>query len=312
MRLINSATLALEEFMGQEIPEKFAILSHTWVTGQEVSYKEYLEGAHRDKSGYTKIVKACGLAKEQGIQYVWVDTCCIDKSSSAELSEAINSMYKWYEQSEVCYAFLSDLPRHGDLDYWLPRCRWFERGWTLQELIAPSYVIFFDAGYSIRGTKDSLQQILSEITNIDVDVLKGVRPISSYCIAAKMSWAHRRKTTRTEDIAYCLLGIFGLNMPLLYGEGKKAFRRLQEELIRTSVDMSIFAWCMPRPTGHNRLVIHPESSEKDIKSAVMLCGMLAESPSDKISTLEFACVKLATGSFCEKNPGLCRLLTSTC
>lgn len=125
MRLIHSTTLALEEFMGQDIPEKFAILSHTWITGQEVSYKEYLEGAHREKSGYTKIVKACGLAKEQGIQYVWVDTCCIDKSSSAELSEAINSMYKWYEQSEVCYAFLSDLPMHGSLDYWLPRCRWY-------------------------------------------------------------------------------------------------------------------------------------------------------------------------------------------
>lgn len=167
----------------------------------------------------------------------------------------------------------------------------FERGWTLQELIAPSYVIFFDAGYSIRGTKDSLQQILSEITNIDVDVLKGVRPISSYCIAAKMSWAHRRKTTRTEDIAYCLLGIFGLNMPLLYGEGNKAFRRLQEQLIRTSVDMSIFAWTLPRSTGHDSLVIHQSHYDENLVSPprheIMLCGMLAESPSEFLHCKDF-------------------------
>jgi hypothetical protein len=122
MRLINTSTYQLEEFFGSQIP-KYAILSHTW-EDEEVSFKDISDGTHAHKKGFVKIAKTCELAASEGLAYAWVDTCCIDKSSSAELTEAINSMFRWYERAEVCYAFLSDLPVHSDLDKIMPSCRW--------------------------------------------------------------------------------------------------------------------------------------------------------------------------------------------
>lgn len=122
MRLINTKTGALEEFLGEDIP-KYAILSHTWGE-EEVTYQDYSRGIHKSKKGYRKIKKTCELAVEADIPYAWVDTCCIDKKSSAELSEAINSMYKWYEKSQICYAFLSDLSGDADVEQALKQCRW--------------------------------------------------------------------------------------------------------------------------------------------------------------------------------------------
>ena len=204
----------------------------------------------RQISGYRKIQQTCEIACAQGIEYAWVDTCCIDKSSSAELSEAINSMFQWYQAAEICYAYLSDLPpdSRSSLDTRVPECKWFTRGWCLQELIAPQEVIFLDSCWEPVGRKTDreIMQLVSRTTNIDEAVLSDSGILSSLPLAQKMSWAAKRETTRTEDMAYCLLGIFDINMPMLYGEGKKAFQRLQEEIMKRSNDLSIFAWDVSR------------------------------------------------------------------
>ena len=187
------------------------------------------------------MIETCRLAREQGLSYAWIDTCCIDKSSSAELTEAINSMFNWYKESAICFAFLSDLPalKSKVLENELRLCRWFTRGWTLQELIAPKSVEFYDQGWQRRGTKQSLQQELSAITGIDLEILEDSNLLSTIPVARRMSWASRRKTSRVEDRAYSLLGLFDVNVPLIYGEGPKAFIRLQEEIMKQNNDLSL-------------------------------------------------------------------------
>jgi len=171
-----------------------------------------------------------------------MDTCCIKKESSTDLSEAINSMFQWYRDAEHCYVYLHDVQQKAWQDM-LPRSVWFTRGWTLQELLAPRKVLFYDQDWQFLGDKCSLVADLSRITGIDQAALE-TGNLCSYSIAQKMSWAARRITTRIEDGAYCLLGLFDINMPPMYGEGKKAFLRLQEEIIKNSDDHSIFAWSM--------------------------------------------------------------------
>ncbi|EON68800.1 hypothetical protein W97_08058 [Coniosporium apollinis CBS 100218] len=205
-------------------------------------------GDPENKAGYKKIRYACAQAVRHGFHYTWIDTCCIDKSSSAELSEAINSMYSWYRQAEVCYAYLADVPANVDtktMDSAFAKSRWFTRGWTLQELIGPSSLIFFSNDWIELGLKWDLQDILSKITGIDADILTGMKDIETASVAKRMSWASDRATTRVEDIAYCLMGLFSVNMPMLYGEGDKAFIRLQEEIMKHSDDQSLFAWTDP-------------------------------------------------------------------
>jgi len=204
----------------------------------------------RQRVGYRKILDSCKQAQKDGYERLWVDTCCIDKRSSAELSEAINSMYRWYENARVCYAYLHDVPdplfptardEEGYYDFrgWP---EWFSRGWTLQELIAPSNVQFFNKNWQSIGDKKALAPTLVNITGIPEHILMhglfGNRP----CVAQIMSWAAKRTTTRVEDRAYSLMGLLEVNMPMLYGEGKKAFHSLQLEIIRASSDQSIFAW----------------------------------------------------------------------
>lgn len=244
MRLINATTLKLETFAEDATPP-YAILSHTWGT-DEVSFQEiqHLESAAR-KEGFAKIRFTCEEALERGLEYAWVDTCCIDKSSSAELSEAINSMFNWYKEARECYAFLSDVPDGTDLrseESAFYRSRWFTRGWTLQELLAPKALYFFSSTFRYIGFGGLLAKELSFATGIREDYLTGMTALSSASISRRMSWASKRITTRKEDMAYCLMGLFGINMPLLYGEGEKSFLRLQEEIIKTSNDQTIFAW----------------------------------------------------------------------
>ncbi|KAM5348880.1 hypothetical protein ACJ41O_008703 [Fusarium nematophilum] len=270
MRLINTKTLKLHEFIGR--PPPYAILSHTW-GGSEVTLQEYQSRSrhhlhhhhhhHREadsNNGFAKILDACRRARSQGLEYAWVDTCCIDKTSSAELGEAINSMFKWYQDAAVCYAFLEDVSaRHRDCSekaackategvmqpttagVGLTNSRWFTRGWTLQELIAPRNVEFYDREWNMIGEKQSMVSELRTITGIDTFVIQG-GPLEQVSIARRMSWAAHRETSRVEDLAYSLLGIFGVNMPLVYGEGPKAFLRLQEEILRQSDDQTLFAW----------------------------------------------------------------------
>ncbi|KAI0097305.1 HET-domain-containing protein [Nemania sp. FL0031] len=255
MRLINTRTHHVEEFF-HNIPP-YAILSHTWGS-EEVNFQEYLLAigpdanryAHiRRKAGFSKIIGACVHAQRDRLDYVWCDTNCIDKTSSAELSEAINSMYAWYRDSVVCYAFLADVDTGVGMraDFAkksgpFTKSRWFTRGWTLQELLAPKKVIFFDKLWRILGNRADLAETLSDITRIHIGALQDRNSIPKYSIAQRMSWAAGRHTSRQEDIAYSLLGIFGINMPLLYGEGQRSFIRLQEEIIKVSDDQSILAW----------------------------------------------------------------------
>jgi hypothetical protein len=262
MRLINVSSMSVEEFIVRKIPP-YGILSHTW-EGSEVSYDEMRVGTARGKESFHKIEMACKLASGDGLAYVWVDTCCIDKSSSAELTEAINSMFVWYKRATVCYVYLSDLESSADVSTALKDCRWFSRGWTLQELIAPQKVNFHDQNWQFKGCKNRLLEEISGITGISSTVLGHLAPLSSITVAARLSWAAYRETTREEDAAYCLLGIFDVNMPLLYGEGTKAFRRLQEEIIKAECDLSIFAWTA-EPS---------QSGQPDRRYS----GILAESP----------------------------------
>lgn len=257
MWLINTTTLQLEWVLNPQSKD-YAILSHTWNEGQEVTFADFRGNTcNKDSTGYKKILESCRLARERKppLQYCWVDTCCIDKSSSAELTEAINSMYAWYQGAAVCFAYLEDiapetwpegygmtLESREDAKNRLQQCRWLYRGWTLQELIAPQCVELYDAAWAIFGTKYELSYVLSMATKIPELLLTGYMEAQRYSTCARMCWAANRQTTRVEDTAYCLMGLFGINMPLLYGEGTKAFRRLQEEIIKQYHDPTLFLW----------------------------------------------------------------------
>jgi hypothetical protein len=227
------------DLIGDQIPP-YAILSHTW-DGQEVAYKDLQN--HRDiedvdarlKDGYQKIFFCAQQAKRDGLDYFWVDTCCIDKSNNTELSEAINSMFRWYQNAKKCYVYLSDVENttlngDGDSESAFKQSRWFTRGWTLQELLAPKTVEFFSKEKVRLGDKESLKYVIHDVTGISVNALSG-GDLSKFDVAERFSWAEKRQTTREEDGAYCLLGIFGTYMSLIYGEGKdNAIKRLQKQI----------------------------------------------------------------------------------
>lgn len=245
MRLINTTTLELHDFPFDPVPP-YAILSHTW-QGDEVTFQDMGSGAAQQKPHFEKIRQTCHIAHQQGLDFAWIDSCCIDRSSSAELSEAINSMYQWYQRSAVCYAALEDLSAGQPFEE-IRNCRWVTRGWTLQELVAPAHVEFYDMGWECRGTKIEHAKTISQSTGVPGQIIRLEESVNTLSVAARISWSARRTTTRPEDMAYCLLGILGVNMPLLYGEGIMAFRRLQEEILRRSNDITLLAWGRP-PDG---------------------------------------------------------------
>lgn len=258
-------------------PERYAILSHTW-DSEEITFQDIMSGQPLEtRPGYPKFDGAIKLAAIHGYKLVWIDNCCIDKSSSAELSEAINSMFQWYRQASVCYVYLSDVvagPSHHqhtcdeETDEevisnftrpecpreQLSQCRWLRRCWTLQELIAPAEVEFYSGEWWFIGEKHAPDwlDVLVEETRISEAALTSTDGYKLASVAQKMSWAADRNATRAEDIAYSLFGLFEVNMAPLYGEGSQsAFRRLQEEIIRKGVDDSILAWdpTTPLPTS---------------------------------------------------------------
>lgn len=244
MRLLSTFVRKTEEFLPRDIPP-YVILSHRW-KDEEVSYKDLTEWGKESSTlqGWRKLESFRSLAREDGWEWVWMDTCCIDKSSSAEVSEAINSMYQWYLGAEFCIAYLADVSldkdKTGMRRKQFDKSEWFKRGWTLQELLASREVVFYDESWENIGTRTKLQDYVSRATHISSHHLSRPGEASA---AAKMSWASNRKTAKPEDIAYCLLGLFDVNMPLLYGEGeRKAFQRLQYEIVRSRRDETIFAW----------------------------------------------------------------------
>ncbi|KAH9205461.1 heterokaryon incompatibility protein-domain-containing protein [Leptodontidium sp. 2 PMI_412] len=297
MRLLqynDDGKFTFTEYLATDVP-KYAILSHTWgLDGDEVTYKDLVDGVWEGKAGFRKLTLCAKQAKDDRHNFFWMDTCCIDKSSSAELQEAINSMFRWYRDAAVCYVHLSDVPIRGsslDIKQQISKSRWFTRGWTLQELLAPENIVFYSDDWECLGTKLDLLDTISTAAGIEPRFLKAdMEELDRASISKKMSWASQRQTSRTEDEAYCLLGIFGINIPLLYGEGKNAFRRLQEEIMKTyPFDHTLFAWgTVVKPEIWSRQVpvtiSRTDSSTKlpwDQKiSTELLLGLFAECPRD--------------------------------
>jgi hypothetical protein len=242
MRLLHvddSGELHLIDHASRDTPP-YAILSHTWgADGDEVTYKDIVKGEGKSKLGYRKLSFCAKQATSDGLVFFWVDTCCIDKTSSAELSEAINSMFRWYANASKCYVYLSDVSvdsarGKGQLPQatWVSsfqRSRWFTRGWTLQELLAPKFVAFYSAEGEYLGDRKSLVPEIQAITGINSKALEG-SPLSHFSVEERRSWTANRDTKREEDAAYCLMGIFGVFMPAIYGEGNNAFKRLHKEI----------------------------------------------------------------------------------
>jgi hypothetical protein len=227
-----------------EIPS-YAILSHTWGEDtDEITFDDVRNGTGKNKPGYRK-VQLCGeQARKDGLGYFWVDTCCINKADNTELSEAVTSMFRWYSNATRCYVYLSDVlssafnaneesgTRLWESDF--RNSRWFKRGWTLQELLAPSSVEFFSKKWKRLGDKNSLRRQIQVITKIADSALQQT-PLSQFSVDERLSWMEDRQTKLDEDRAYSLLGIFDVSMPLIYGEGeKKAFNRLRDEINKPS------------------------------------------------------------------------------
>jgi hypothetical protein len=238
LQLHQDGNFSFADYSSDVQPPKYAILSHTWgEDNQEVTFSDIKANAGREKTGYAKLHFCGKQVLRDDLKYFWVDTCCIDKSNSTELTKAINSMFRWYENAEVCYVFLSDVSsrnRSGASNQqWLQqlkRSRWFTRGWTLQELLAPKCVEFFSFEGDRLGDKESLVQYIHDVTGISIMALRG-DPLFQFDTEEKMSWASERDTKEGEDAAYCLMGLFDIHMPLIYGEGRvKALKRLRWEI----------------------------------------------------------------------------------
>ncbi|KAI1787433.1 hypothetical protein LXA43DRAFT_709926 [Ganoderma leucocontextum] len=313
MRLLNTKTGEFALF-GDPRQVRYAILSHVWsVDGTEQTYERTCEilaetpgpAGTTPLSRYSeKIQRFCEVALKDGFEWGWVDSSCIDKTSSSELSEAINSMYDWYRYSGTCYSFLHDL---HDIDTSDPTfceefgsSKWFTRGWTLQELLAPSVLLFLSSTWRVIGSKYTLASVVEAVTDIDNSVLTFEQPLEAVCVARKMSWAASRTTTRVEDEAYSLMGIFGVTISISYGEGRYAFIRLQEEIVKHYPDQTIFAWghILPpfdftfAPPGHvdeisNSLAVPPSLNEY----------FLASGPRHFRESSTFRC--LSRGAFAE-------------
>ncbi|KAK4182927.1 hypothetical protein QBC35DRAFT_135538, partial [Podospora australis] len=247
MRLLernNTGEFGLTGDIPDDQVPQYAILSHTWDDG-EVLFRDIMDGTCTSKAGYAKI-RFCGdQAARDGLKFFWVDTCCIDKSDSAELQHALNSMFQWYRNADKCYVYLKDVSTcqqdaDGNPGWELTfrKSRWFTRGWTLQELIAPAIVEFFSKECERIGDKKSLEQQIYDVTEIPLGALQG-STLSDFSIEERMSWVGKRNTTRKEDKAYSLFGIFDVTMPLLYGEGEeRAFERLRKKISKHDRDLS--------------------------------------------------------------------------
>lgn len=270
MRLLHTTDFTFKEsfderwlFSKEPDCANYAILSHQW-EGDEITYKQFSKerqkyasgGAFRkayefDKTGHPglwKIVQASLCARRRQYVWIWIDTCCIDRRSSAELTESINSMFGWYRKAAMCFGYLSDVNHRDEMH----DSRWHKRGWCLQELLAPRAMIFLDSRWQKIANRHELKDQIVRATGIGTQYLPGLTTEESVpmwmaaCVANKMSWMSNRQTTRKEDMAYALLGLFDVNMPLLYGEGNKAFLRLQLEVLKRSDDESLFAWQRPQ------------------------------------------------------------------
>jgi hypothetical protein len=254
MRLLRAnkdGSFGLESFSENEAPP-FAILSHTWNANpdDEIKLQDVKDGTYATKIGSQKLLFCSKQAKHDGLQYFWVDTCCIDQTNHVELTESINSMFRWYQKAAKCYVYLSDVSRHTEdgkshvgWESAFRDSRWFTRGWTLQELLAPNIIDFYAQDGVKLGDKGSLKQQISEISGIPIEALHE-QALSKFSVEERFSWVEKRQTTKPEDKAYCLLGLFQVFMPLIYGEGQSsAMRRLRKEIQESTS-------AHPQPSGN--------------------------------------------------------------
>lgn len=272
MHLLSTTTFELRTGDQAYFREQgYAILSHRWV-GDEIDFKQLQTVAAELRSGRTtastpqidKIRGACKVARGSGFEWLWIDSCCIDKSNAVELDESIRSMFRWYGNARICITYLSDVDSTGSWEHGVfdstereGPSLWFSRGWTLQELLAPSELRFYNKHWDYIGTKHEHARVLAQITGIEAEYLVGAKNFRAACIATKMSWMAGRTTTRAEDIAYSMLGVFDVHMNTRYGEGAEAFMRLQKELLTAPnllVDESLFAWRMPDSNSGAKLL----------------------------------------------------------
>jgi Heterokaryon incompatibility protein (HET) len=290
MRLLNTSTYSLHDSEDEVVMANpdYAVVSHRWEPGNnEITFQRFNPTDLRSSNSLTpslaKIKNACAKAREQSLYWLWIDTCCIDKTNSKELGNSLNSMFKWYQEATVCYAYLKDVVKATsgpqmfksfDSDWPDQKSEWFKRGWTLQELLAPQYMEFYDHKWNFMGTRKKLAGDLQLVTDIDKIYLNGDRHFKKACVATRMSWMAGRTTQETEDIAYSMLGIFNVNMSPQYGEGDKAFIRLQRALIEAQIDESIFAWTIP-PKG---LLCYLNRLDQYREWAPDNWGLLAPSP----------------------------------
>ncbi|KAI0968629.1 heterokaryon incompatibility protein-domain-containing protein, partial [Xylaria arbuscula] len=344
MRLLKTKTYQL--FEANDIPSPFppyAILSHTWISPKdEITYQDFkqrksdIENDIFKQKGWAKLGQYCSRAAKDGWEWAWMDTCCIDKTNPADTQEAINAMFRWYQNASVCYAYLEDVdantvPSHTDLTFeslptdqdldnvsskdnvispnsllrqalkdLLINAKWFTRGWTLQELLAPPYLVFVDRVWRRIGTREIWADEIKEASGIEAKHLTSFDPenFMASSIAMRFSWASRRKTTVEEDETYSLLGLFGISLPLIYGEGRlRAFTRLQRELITVYNDDSIFAWKALEPV--------PESSNASNRRGYSTGrGILAPSIREFWDASSIVCLGLHGSSFTMTNRGI--------
>ncbi len=263
--LLNTARAELSYF--ESLVHPYAAFSHVWNNTGVMSFQEVEKlrnecaetGATPRDLVSSTLQCACMLAESDGYEWIWMDCCCIDRSSSAELSETINRMYDIYAGAAVCYAYMQDVSTMGggtysrgevnyDIDSPLSfqssfaQSTWHRCVWSLQALLAPRLVVFVSNTWNVLGTKVDYATALETISGIPASVLRSERPLSDICVGRRLSWAGKRRATRVEDEAYCLLGIMGVTMPIIYGEGRRAFMRLQEAIMMRSPDTTLFAW----------------------------------------------------------------------
>ncbi|KAF8433704.1 hypothetical protein L210DRAFT_545886 [Boletus edulis BED1] len=258
----------IEEAAGRSVPTreeaikalvkgklKYATFSHRWLERGEPSFRDILMSFQ--PAGYSKLVNFCEKAAEYDCCLAWSDTCCINKDSSTELEEAIRSMFKWYRDAHMCIAYLAEATSIDDLGNDV----WFTRGWTLQELLAPRAMKFYGKDWvpltsSINDKQDvCMLDALSRATGIPHRDLRSFRP-GTRDVHQKMMWASNRTTTRVEDIAYSLIGIFDVSLTIAYGEGHRAFYRLMETIVNRCGEWEIMAWA-GRPSADSAAL--PES-----------------------------------------------------
>ncbi|OJA18945.1 hypothetical protein AZE42_10106 [Rhizopogon vesiculosus] len=253
---------------------KYAILSHRWLDEGEPTYEEIKLGTARGP-GYEKLEKFCATARTYKVEFAWSDTCCIDKSSSSELDQSIRSMSRWYYNSYICIVHLAESETIEDI----MRDEWIRRGWTLQELLAPVYIKFFNKHW-MHMTRDAndksskkteIMKTLERATGIPHKELQKFQP-GPVRVDERMMWASKRKTTRVEDVAYCLMGIFDVSLQTAYGEGgDRAFSRLIEAIMQGG-DPSVLNWT-GKPVFRSSSAI-PRSPENYIGRTLQLPPVL--------------------------------------